>query len=110
MPLGSWQGRIRGVRERNRRRPTSALSSTVWDWAKFKNGYNERIVEDAPVAKVETNTRKVIDRLKAEGWVDIGGGGHDRFVHAVKPATMIPVLRHRELSPGVARSIAKAAG
>jgi predicted RNA binding protein YcfA (HicA-like mRNA interferase family) len=62
------------------------------------------------VAKVETNTRKVIERLKAEGWVDIGGGGHDRFVHAAKPATMIPVPRHRELSPGVARSIAKAAG
>ena len=24
------------------------------------------------MAKVETNTRKVIERLKAEGWVNIG--------------------------------------
>jgi predicted RNA binding protein YcfA (HicA-like mRNA interferase family) len=62
------------------------------------------------VAKVETDTRRVIERLKAEGWVDIGGGGHDRFVHAAKPGTMIPVPRHHELSSGVARSIARAAG
>jgi predicted RNA binding protein YcfA (HicA-like mRNA interferase family) len=62
------------------------------------------------VAKVETNTRKVIDRLKAEGWSNIGGGSHDRFVRKDRPDMMIVVPRHRELSPGVARSIAKAAG
>ena len=46
----------------------------------------------------------------AEGWLDIGGGSHDRFIHDNKPGVMITVPRHRELSPGTARSIAKAAG
>jgi hypothetical protein len=43
------------------------------------------------------------DRLKADG------GIHDRFVNESQPEKMI-VPRHREISPGVARSIAKAAG
>jgi hypothetical protein len=50
------------------------------------------------------------DRLKVEGWTNIGGGRHDRFIHRERPEMMIVVPRHRELSPGVARSIAKAAG
>ena len=62
------------------------------------------------MTKVETNLRKVIERLKADGWTNIGGGSHDRFVRKDRPETMIVVPRHRELSPGVARSIAKAAG
>ncbi len=62
------------------------------------------------MAKVETNTRKIIDRLKKDGWTNVGGGSHDRFVHEGRPEMMIPVPRHRELSAGVARSIAKAAG
>ena len=60
--------------------------------------------------KPETNTRKIVAKLMAEGWRDIGGGSHDRFIHAEKPGVMITVPRHRELSPGTARSIAKAAG
>jgi predicted RNA binding protein YcfA (HicA-like mRNA interferase family) len=62
------------------------------------------------MTKVETNTRRIIDRLKKDGWTNVGGGSHDRFVHEGRPETMITVPRHRELSPGVARSIAKAAG
>ena len=62
------------------------------------------------MAKVETNTRKIIERLKQDGWTNIGGGGHDRFIHEGRPEMMIPVPGHRELSPGTARSIAKAAG
>jgi len=62
------------------------------------------------MAKVETNTRKIIERLKQEGWTNIGGAGHDRFIHKGRAEMMIPVPRHRELSPGTARSIAKAAG
>lgn len=57
----------------------------------------------------ETNTRKVIRRLKAEGWKDIGGGEHDKYEHADMPGVII-VPRHRELSIGVAKKIAKAAG
>ena len=62
------------------------------------------------MAKVETNTRKIIARLEKDGWTNVGGGNHDRFINKAQPETMIPVPRHRELSPGVARSIAKAAG
>jgi predicted RNA binding protein YcfA (HicA-like mRNA interferase family) len=58
---------------------------------------------------VETNTRKIIARLLREGWKNIGGGSHDRFVHGDMPETMITVRRHRELTTGTARSIAKAA-
>jgi predicted RNA binding protein YcfA (HicA-like mRNA interferase family) len=60
--------------------------------------------------KVETNSRKIIARLQKEAWVDIGGGSHDRFVSDARPGVMITVPRHKELTPGVARSIAKAAG
>jgi predicted RNA binding protein YcfA (HicA-like mRNA interferase family) len=59
---------------------------------------------------IETNTRKIIARLVGDGWVNIGGGRHDRFVNQSRPGEMIPVPRHRELSPGTARAIAKAAG
>jgi predicted RNA binding protein YcfA (HicA-like mRNA interferase family) len=59
---------------------------------------------------VETNTRKIIARLLREGWINTGGGSHDRFVNDARPGQMITVPRHRELTPGTARSIAKAAG
>jgi predicted RNA binding protein YcfA (HicA-like mRNA interferase family) len=58
----------------------------------------------------ETNTRKVIARLKREGWIDKGGGRHDKFEHPEKPNITLIIPRHRELSPGVARDIAKKAG
>jgi len=51
------------------------------------------------------------DRIQAgsRGWVLVRhGGGHDVYRHAQKGVVIVP--RHRELSPGVARSIAKAAG
>lgn len=59
---------------------------------------------------IETNTRKIIARLQREGWRNIGGGVHDRFINESKHGLMITVPRHRELTPGTARSIAKAAG
>ncbi|NBS03590.1 MAG: type II toxin-antitoxin system HicA family toxin [Rhizobiales bacterium] len=58
----------------------------------------------------ETNTRKIIARLKAEGWMMRDGGRHSLFTHPDRPQTLIPVPRHRELTPMTARSIAKAAG
>lgn len=60
--------------------------------------------------KPETDTRKILSRLKAEGWQNIGGGEHDRYINEARPGVVIAVPRHRTLSPGVARSIAKAAG
>lgn len=61
------------------------------------------------VAQIEANRAKVVSRLEAEGWVNVGGGNHDKFTKA-GVAYPIIVPRHRTLSPGVARSIAKAAG
>ncbi|WP_342359256.1 type II toxin-antitoxin system HicA family toxin [Terrarubrum flagellatum] len=59
---------------------------------------------------VETDTRKIVVRLRREGWINIGGGKHDRFVNDQRPGVQIVVPRHRAQSPGVARSIAKIAG
>lgn len=61
------------------------------------------------MAGLETNTKKVIARLLRDGWKNVGGGKHDKFEHA-DHAYPIIVPRHKELSPGVARSIAKQAG
>ena len=57
----------------------------------------------------ETNTRKIVARLEQDGWVNQGGGSHDLYKHPEKPGRIV-VPRHRELSLGVARSIAKVAG
>ena len=57
----------------------------------------------------ELNRKKIIARLEREGWENTGGKEHDKFVHAAKSGVVI-VPRHVTLSPGVARSIAKAAG
>jgi mRNA interferase HicA len=57
----------------------------------------------------ETSRTKVVSRLNREGWeLARHGGGHDIYRHPKKGVVAVP--RHRELSPGVARSIAKAAG
>jgi len=58
----------------------------------------------------ETRQAKVVARLASEGWVSEGGAKHKKFAHAAKPGVKILVPRHKELSPGVARNIAKAAG
>ena len=62
------------------------------------------------MATIETNTRKVIARLKLDGWIEIGGSKHDKYEHADQPDVLIIVPRHKQLSPGVARSIARLAG
>jgi predicted RNA binding protein YcfA (HicA-like mRNA interferase family) len=60
---------------------------------------------------IELNPRKIITRLTAEGWENIGGGNHDRFTHGDRPGVMVIVPRHRKDLPiGTARSIAKQAG
>ncbi|MCB5205150.1 type II toxin-antitoxin system HicA family toxin [Neorhizobium sp. T786] len=58
---------------------------------------------------METNTAKIIKRLKMEGWVfNRHGSAHDIYRHPAKGFVQVP--RHRKLSPGVAGSIAKKAG
>ena len=61
------------------------------------------------MSRTETNRAKVVSWLEREGWVLARhGGGHDIFRHTLQGVVAVP--RHRELSSGVARSIAKAAG
>ena len=58
----------------------------------------------------EINTRKIIARLEADGWVAVGGAKHDKFQNPSRPGVKIIVPRHRTQSAGVAKSIALAAG
>lgn len=58
----------------------------------------------------ETKTRKIIARLEKEGWMIEHGKEHGIFRNPNFPQLRIVVPRHRELSPGVARDIAKKAG
>jgi predicted RNA binding protein YcfA (HicA-like mRNA interferase family) len=58
---------------------------------------------------METNTAKVVKRLESDGWSRLRhGANHDVYSHPLNPLP-IQIPRHRALSPGVARSIAKAA-
>jgi mRNA interferase HicA len=58
---------------------------------------------------IETGRSKIVARLIREGWeLARHGGEHDVFRHLAKGTVIVP--RHRSLSIGVARSIAKVAG
>lgn len=59
---------------------------------------------------METNTRKIIARLEGEGWINVGGAKHAKFEHPERPEKLIMVPRHRTVSIGVARKIARDAG
>ena len=61
------------------------------------------------MGQVETDRAKIVARLLRGGWeLTRHGAAHDVFRHSVKGVVVVP--RHRTLSRGVARSIAKAAG
>jgi predicted RNA binding protein YcfA (HicA-like mRNA interferase family) len=59
--------------------------------------------------KPVTNRAKLVARLERDGWSIRHGGSHDVYKHPLRPGRIV-VPRHRKLSPGVARAIAKAAG
>jgi predicted RNA binding protein YcfA (HicA-like mRNA interferase family) len=59
---------------------------------------------------IEIETRKIIARLRREGWVDVGGSKHDKFEHIDRPNVLMIVPRHKQQSLGVSRSIARLAG
>jgi len=61
------------------------------------------------MAAPETDRGKVAARLLREGWVVRHGGRHDVFKHPSKPGRIV-IPRHRTLSLGVARTIARQAG
>jgi predicted RNA binding protein YcfA (HicA-like mRNA interferase family) len=59
---------------------------------------------------IETNRAKILRRLLEDGWeLSRHGGEHDIYRHDDRPV-LIQVPRHRTISVGVARSIAKLAG
>jgi predicted RNA binding protein YcfA (HicA-like mRNA interferase family) len=62
-----------------------------------------------PKPTLDTNRSTVVARLEREGWVVRQGGDHDVFKHPARPGRIV-VPRHRVLSIGVARAIAKSAG
>jgi predicted RNA binding protein YcfA (HicA-like mRNA interferase family) len=62
------------------------------------------------MAALETSARKITRRLRQEGWILMHGGNHDKFEHPDKPGVLITVPRHKEVSPKVARNIARDAG
>ncbi|HEX5865775.1 MAG TPA: type II toxin-antitoxin system HicA family toxin [Casimicrobiaceae bacterium] len=62
-----------------------------------------------PRRVLETNRSKVAARLEREGWELRYGGDRDVYKHPGRHGRII-VPRHRTLSPGVARVIAKQAG
>lgn len=68
-----------------------------------------RTKRGSAIIRAETNRAKVIARLQKEGWQPRHGSSHDIYKHTTRHGRII-VPRHRTLSPGVARSIAKAAG
>jgi predicted RNA binding protein YcfA (HicA-like mRNA interferase family) len=57
----------------------------------------------------ELSRAKVVRRLMAEGWINEGGGKHDLFRHPGR-GVVFAIPRHRLLSPGVARALARVAG
>jgi len=58
----------------------------------------------------ELNRAKVVARLEREGWVSEVGAKHEKFANPAMPGVKIMVPRHKTLTPGVARNIARAAG
>jgi predicted RNA binding protein YcfA (HicA-like mRNA interferase family) len=62
------------------------------------------------MSPIEISRAKIVRRLEREGWVLARAGAeHDLFKRPGQPGTIV-VPRHRALSIGVARQIAKTAG
>ena len=61
--------------------------------------------------ELERDSRKIIQRLKAEGWVLVNtSGSHHKFKHAGRKHPIVVVHPAKDLPVGTARAIAKAAG
>lgn len=62
------------------------------------------------MGRFETNTRRIVSRLRAEGWQRVGGSRHEVFAHPARPGAFVVLSRQKEQSIGVARDAAKTAG
>lgn len=52
----------------------------------------------------------LIQLLREHGWEFSEGGSHTLAKHPDHPAVKLSIPRHREIAPGTARQILKAAG
>ena len=79
-------------------------------WGRLLVEEAQQFIAGLTVLGMETETRRIRSRLEHEGWrLERRGGNHDIYRHPKVSATiMLP--RHRTVSPGVARNIARAAG
>lgn len=59
---------------------------------------------------VEIDAKKILARLVREGWIVENGAKHEKLAHPEQPGLKIMLPRHKTVTPGVARSIPKAAG
>jgi predicted RNA binding protein YcfA (HicA-like mRNA interferase family) len=62
-----------------------------------------------PKPVLELNRKQVATRLEREGWTCRHGGEHDIYKHAEKSGRIV-LPRHKTLSSGAARAVAKQAG
>jgi predicted RNA binding protein YcfA (HicA-like mRNA interferase family) len=61
--------------------------------------------------RVETNSRKLIRLLEADGWREVGvEGSHHHFKHLVKPGQIQVPHPRKDLAFGTARAIMRDAG
>ncbi len=84
------------------------IAYSILTWATFVQIYAHETVRT--MAGLETARGKIVAQLRREGWQVTHGGSHDLFKHPERPGQRIVISRHRTLSPGVARAIAKQAG
>ena len=60
---------------------------------------------------LERNSRKIMARLKSDGWREVScEGSHHKMRHPCKPFPIIVPHPKKDIPPGTARQIAKAAG
>jgi predicted RNA binding protein YcfA (HicA-like mRNA interferase family) len=64
-----------------------------------------------PKAHLERNSRKIMQRLQAEGWVVVGiEGSHHKLRHPDRQHPVIVPHPRKDLPKGTARAIARSAG
>lgn len=57
------------------------------------------------------NSKQLIRKLKAEGWVNVGGkGDHEKFKHAEKQGHVVIPHPRKDLPVGTLRNIYRQAG
>lgn len=57
------------------------------------------------MVKFEDDRRKIVARLLKDGWINVGGAEHDNFIKPGRRRIQVP--RHKVVSQGVARQIAR---